>query len=154
MLFSWNYEGKFLQDYPKAGQGTITNWFCYAVRDGAKTPREVLSQVEYTVQRKMPVSDDYSLSNDDLATLLEHLTDPEAEDFAAFIIEREALPVDVREKLKAASGATYQQAYMAGQPPTEKQINYLKKLGCKETPTSKAHASQLIDACLRQKEAV
>ena len=154
MLSSWNYEGKFLQDYPKAGQGTITNWFCHAVRDGATTPAEVLSRVEYTVKRKIPVSDSYSLSNDDLATLLEHLTDSEAEDFAAFIIEREALPDDVRERLKAASGATYQQAYMAGQPPTEKQISYLKKLGCAEVPTSKAHASQLIDACLRQKESV
>lgn len=153
MLSSWNYDGKFLLDYPKAGQGTITNWFCYAVRDGAKTPREVLAQVEYTVRRKMPVDERYSLSNGDLERLLEHLLDPEAEDFAAFIIERESLPNDVRERLKAASGATYQQAYMAEQPPTEKQLSYLRSLGCQEVPTTKLQASQFIDQCLRNRRA-
>lgn len=152
MLTNWNYEGKFLQDYPKAGQGTITNWFCYAVRDGAKTVPEVLSAVEYTVQRKMPVDDDYSLSNDDLITLLEHLLNLEAEDFAAFIIERESLPADERERLKSASGKAYQQSYMANEPPTPKQLSYLKYLKCPTVPTSKLQASQLIDEILKAKE--
>ena len=151
MLTNWNFDGKFLMDYPKAGQGTITNWFCYAVRDGAKTVSEVLSAVEYTVQRKIPVDDTYSLSNDDLATLLEHLLDPEAEEFAAFIIEREALPADERERLKAASGKVYQQAYMANQQPTNEQLSYLKYLKCPTAPTSKLEASQLIDALLKEK---
>ena len=104
MLSSWEYDGQFLTRYPRLGQGTVCNWFCYAVRDGAKTVPEVLSQVEYTVRRRMPVHEGYSLSNDDLTALLEHLTDPEAEDFAAFILEREALPHEEKERLKAASG--------------------------------------------------
>lgn len=153
MLSSWEYDGKFLTDYPPNGRGAITNWFCFAVRDGAKTPREVLTQVEYKVRLRMPEYGDYSLSNDDLERLLEHLLDPEAEDFAAFIIEREALPNDVRERLKAASGATYQQAYMAAQPPTEKQLSYLRSLGCQEVPTTKLQASQFIDQCLKNRRA-
>lgn len=153
MLTNWNYDGKFLADYPKAGQGTITNWFCYAIRDGAKTPAEVLSNVEYTIRRRIPVGDGYSLSDDDLYALLDHLADPEAEDFAAFLIEREALPVDVREKLKAASGANYQQAYMANQEPTEKQLSYLRSLKCTQVPNTKLEASQLIDQMLKAKKA-
>lgn len=152
MLTNWNFDGKFLADYPRAGQGTITNWFCYAVRDGAKTPSEVLSTVAYTVQRRIGVNQNYSLSDADLLTLLEHLTDPEADEFAAFIIERESLPADERERLKAESGKTYQQAYMANEPPTEKQVSYLKYLKCATVPTSKLEASQLIDEILKAKK--
>lgn len=152
MLTNWNFDGKFLADYPKAGHGTIANWFCYAVRDGASTVDEVLSAVEHTVLRKIPVDDTYSLSNDDLATLLEHLLDPEAEEFAAFIIERESLPAEERTRLKAASGTEYQKAYMANEPPTEKQIDYLKALKCATVPASKLEASQLIGEILKKKK--
>ena len=118
MFTKWEYDGQFLKRYPKLGQGTICNWFCYAVRDGARTVSEVLSNVEHTVRRRMPMRDGYSLSNDDLEALLEHLLDPEAEDFAAFILEREALSPEEKERLKADSDKQYQQAYMAEQPPT------------------------------------
>ncbi len=152
MLTNWNFDGKFLVDYPRAGQGTITNWFCYAVRDGQTTVSGVLSAVEYTVRKRMPVSDGYSLTDDDLTILLEHLLDPEAEEFAAFILERESLPPEERERLKAASGKIYQQEYMASEQPTAKQLSYLKYLKCETVPASKLQASQLIDEILKAKK--
>jgi len=111
----------------------------------------VLSAVEHTVRKRMPVSDGYSLTNADLTMLLEHLLDPEAEEFAAFILERESLPPEERERLKAASGKVYQQEYMASEQPTEKQLSYLKYLKCAIVPTSKLQASQLIDEILKKR---
>jgi len=151
MLSSWNYDGKFLTRYPQNTQSTISNLFCHAVRDGMKTVFQVLGEVEYQARRRKGKHNQSYLTDEWLDVLIEHLSDEEAEDFAAFIIERENLTLDEKTKLKEQSGVQYQQQYMAEQPPTDKQLKYLKSLGCETVPETKLEASQLIDQYLKTK---
>lgn len=144
----WEYDGPFLNWYPKNAQGTVANWFCYAVRDGVKTIHGVLQMVEYHARRKSATD---AMTEEVLAQLIDDLGSQEAEDFAAFILWRESLPAEEKARLKAESETQHRNAYMAQERATVKQLSYLKALGCKVIPASKLEASQLIEEFLSKK---
>jgi hypothetical protein len=50
---------------------------------------------------------------------------------------------------KSLRGARYREEWMATQPPTERQLAYLRRLGWTGPVVSKAEASQLIDERLK-----
>ena len=154
MLSSWDYDGQFLSRFPQPAHNVITQLFLRAIRDGQTMPLSVIARVKEITEEELEFGGWPSFLPSEIRVFLESLDDVEAQDFAAFLLERESLSPEEKARLKSAKQSQHVAARMTSQPPTEKQINYLKKLGCKETPTSKAHASQLIDACLRQKEAV
>jgi hypothetical protein len=146
----WDYDGEFLTWFPKAAQSTIANWFCYAVRDGAANVNQVLQQVEYKAMRRLNHPTE-AITSDVLGDLIKNIGCPEAEDFAAFIMEREALSPEEKEQLKASNDTGYRNAYMANEEPTAKQLSYLKSLGCKNAPASKLEASRMIDSLVKAK---
>lgn len=144
---TWEYEGEFLNQFPKDYRGAIGHMFCQRIREGARTPQEVIRNL------RMLFQDGHThwgrLSPAALALIRSNaLRTAMAEEFAAFLIERESLPHEERQKLKRdfqiRNGADFARQAMAEQPPTEKQLKYLKALGCKETPRSKLEASDLI----------
>lgn len=140
----WEYEGTFLDQFPANYRGAVGNEFCKVIRDGAETPKEVLVAVCNKQTR-------YGRPSELGELILRKgvLNSEGAYEFAEFLLEREALPADVRHRLKekarAKSAAMYARPIMAEQRPTWKQLHYLESLGCKEIPTSKLHASELID---------
>lgn len=148
----WDYDGVFLTWYPRAAQGTVANWFCYAVRDGATLRHQVLQQVEYQAMRRRGRATE-AMTEEVLAQLIGDLCSEEAEDFAAFILWRESLSAEEKERLKSAGGASHRDNYMAQEPATEKQKKYLKSLGCPTVPQSKLEASRLIEEHLSKKRA-
>lgn len=152
MLSSWDYDGQFLSRFPQPAHNVITQLFLRAIRGGQTMPLSIIANVKDRAEESLQYGGWESFEPSDIRVFLKSLDDVEAQDFAAFLLEREALSPEEKTRLKSAKQSQHAVAYMADQPPTEKQISYLKKLGCAEVPTSKAHASQLIDACLRQKE--
>lgn len=141
----WEYDGQYLVQFPKLAHGTIANYFCYAVRDGFTGVGGVLSNVEFQARRRIGRVEGCAVNDEVLETLIASLGSEDAEDFALFILWREQLPPDERTRLKEVSGTTYRNGYMAQQPATEKQIKYLRALGCQAVPQSKLEASQLIE---------
>lgn len=143
---TWDYQGEWLNQFPQNTRSTIMNLFCYAVRDGCETDMEVLQRVEYQALRRRGRNNSSYLTDEWIGRLVEALLQEEAGDLANHILWRERLPQADRERLKAEAGKSHIAAYMSQQPPTEKQLKYLRSLGCKETPKSKQEASEWIDA--------
>jgi hypothetical protein len=65
--------------------------------------------------------------------------------YAGWVITWERLPLEVRDREKKARGATYREEWLRQQKPTEKQLEFLRVLGCSAVPESKAQASEWID---------
>jgi hypothetical protein len=143
---NWDYQGDWLNYFPRNTHSTIINLFCYAVREGCETEMEVLQNVEYQARRRRGRNNSSCLTDEWIDKLVIQLLDEEAGNLAAHILWRERLPQDERAKLKAKAGSVHVAAYMAQHPPTEKQLSYLRRLGCKETPKSRQEASEWIDA--------
>lgn len=70
--------------------------------------------------------------------------------YAVHILEREQLPLERRKQIKEQSAAQYREQYLKSQPATDKQISYLRALGCKEEVRSKWEAMQLIDKLMKK----
>jgi hypothetical protein len=149
---SWNYEGEFLQKYPRLAQGTVMNLFCYAFRDGARSVTAILQQVEYQARRRMGRNTSEHLTDEWLSVLVEDLLTDEAQNLASFVIWRESLPAEERQALKRTAETAHVAQHMQGQPPTAKQLKYLASLGCTTTPADKYEASRLIDQWLHEKQ--
>lgn len=143
---AWDYQGNWLNQFPQNTRGTIMNLFCYAVRDNCETESEVLQRVEYQALRHRGRNSYSHLTDEWLNKLIDALLQEEAGDLAAHILWRERLPQADRERLKSQASKPHIASYMSQQAPTEKQLKYLRSLGCKETPTSKQEASEWIDA--------
>lgn len=145
MATKWDYEGEYLKQFPRLAQGTVANYFCYAVRDGFKQVEAILSDVEYRAQRHKGRSPDNAVNDDVLNLVIASLENDEARRFAEFILWRESLSLAEKTKLKADSNTVYRNEYLSHQPATDKQKAYLCSLGCTVEPESKTHASQLIE---------
>ncbi len=148
---TWDYQGEWMNRFPQNTRSTIMNLFCYAVRDGHSSPLAVLQQVEYQALRRKGRYSDSCLTDEWLDELVAALEGDEARAVAEHVIWREGLPPEEKARLKAQSGKAYIAAYMADQPPTEKQLHYLRSLGCREAPQSKKEASEWIDQWLNKK---
>jgi|GEM_PF-2252605 len=138
-----------LERFPNARRSYVANTFLYAVRAGARTPGEVLADVEHALSetairsRRWNFTDTIERTEEVYGVLNEH--HDEALAFAAWAIAYEALPLGERERQKAEKGAVHRQAYLEQQPATDKQVAYVRSLGYHGVVTSKAHASELID---------
>jgi hypothetical protein len=138
---------RFLDHFDQCRRSWVTNQFCFAVREGTQTSEMVLAAVNSTIHHRITSS---SYTGDDrrkVVELLDCIRDhPEdALVFAQLIISREAVPTDVRDREKVARSAYHRDAWMATQPPTDKQITYLKQPGdVGEVPSNRLEATRLL----------
>ena len=123
--------------------------FCSAVRLGGRTVDAVLTAVRADVESRLRSARRYgdaariqqfSAFRDYLDT--EQVT---ARAYARWILGWESLSIAEKDKVKAEQGAEHRQRWMAEQPATERQIQYLRALGWTAEVSSKAEASELID---------
>lgn len=143
---SFTYEGPFLNNFPQLSRSLIANQFCHAVREGCDNAESVLKWVEMDAVKRIKWAREEAPAAVQamLRYSLKHDRD-ECERFAEFIIAREGLSWEEKDKLKQERGTEYRDQYMDGQEPTEKQLKYLKGLGCSITPKTKLEASKLIE---------
>lgn len=73
----------------------------------------------------------------------------EAIAYAAWIFADEAAPPEERERRKAAQSAEAVRAHMDNMPPTERQLDYLRRMGFSGVVDSRAFAASLIDVYTR-----
>lgn len=135
----------FLDQFALARRSLIANQFFNAVRSGAITSETVLRSVKADALRRMMFPEDRERWNTQrqLVSLLE--TD-EARRYAQEVLDREALPSDVKQKLKTDRSEQYRREYLKAQRPTQRQLLFLKSLGCEVVPANRLEASDLIEA--------
>lgn len=141
----WDAPNNYVMQFNPNFRGIIGHLFCNAVRHGCDDVQSILDWVEQDcMTRENPVYRD----------VINTLYDGEAWDFAQHMLDRESLPREEQIRLKNESKASNQfvKARMADDVPTDKQLAYLKVLGCKTVPTSKLEASDLISQFKASKE--
>jgi hypothetical protein len=146
----------FLSHFPANKKGTIANLFLSPIRRRVIVPGLVVEAVVHELYQRLenpaPWASEAYL--DDAAHASQVIQDHrlEAIAFAQYYIEYEQLPYTERQALKAQRGDEHRAAWMAAQPPTEKQLGYLRKLGyAGPAPASKADASAEIDRLLARR---
>ncbi len=139
---------KFLDYFGRYERSEIKGRFLRAVREGASTCAEVVESVtevcscqQESAKRRRNGSDSEKLER--LAeALIAHPDDALA--LAENALWSESLPPDERRRQKEERSVPYRLAYMAGEPPTDKQIAYLRSLGYVGKVASKLDAKHLI----------
>lgn len=129
----WDYEGDYLEQFDRNYRGAIGNVFCLGVRLEPENPLKYVH--------------DYCVDHDHMPIyqqVMDTLTTDGAKDFLAFVERREALPPDVKYQLKIEGKEKGLRTRMAGDAPSEKQLGYLRSLGCRTVPATKLEASDLI----------
>ena len=132
----------FLEHFEQARRSLIANMFCRAVRDGAETVDAVISSVKGDAQRRLLTGDREQQTTQRL--LLSLLDGQEALAFAQRTLEWEKLSFDQKDLIKRARAEEYKRLSMRARPATEKQLSFLRALGCHTTPSHRQHASELI----------
>jgi hypothetical protein len=143
---------EFLDRFPPSQRGWLGSEFNIAVRDGARTVEEVLVAVRSKTLARL---DDLQLPLkrcELLKAFLIALDEPDAEAYGQYVLTYESLPAGERDKIKLARNEEYKNAYLAGQQPTVKQLDYLRALGCPDVPHNRAEASILIDRWRTRRE--
>ena len=142
----------FLEHFDPLERSMVMNSFLFAVRGGAAHPVDVIDWVRRTAGDKAMGASQYGgHAGWSKAIKLSRTigqNPEEATALAEYALEYESLSPEEKDKRKqqrAHIGAT---EWMSTQPPTLKQLAFLSKLGSREQPRDRAHASQLIDSLL------
>lgn len=130
----------YLAYFPPEQRSTAANSLLEAVRAGCSEPHQVVGYALEKAARRTWNEAAHTLR------LLAEL-DPEALLAGArWALWWESLPYAERQRLKAERSEPVIERWMAGQPPTEKQLRYLHNLGYRgPTPANRLEASKLID---------
>jgi hypothetical protein len=144
----------WLEHFAPERRSGVANLFHQVHRAGAATPPLILHDVRQGVRRRLQsqyCSPDRAAH---LALVLEALdcAHDAALAYAEEVIAWNRLPQPERDTIKAERRREYQQTHMRAQPPTSKQISFLRALGdLGPDPANRAAASALIDALLKRK---
>lgn len=139
-----------LEHFPQPRRSAIANLFLNEVRRGAgETPEQVRVAVMMELTDRLRRAANYQWA-DEYTRVAEfirilHAHEPAARQYAQWALDWESLPPEERERQKGERSAQHLSAAMDRQPPTEKQVGYLRKMGYDGPIDSKAHAAALID---------
>ena len=137
-----------LDSFAERERSLVANIFCHAARAGAQTPAAVLAAVRSDVEHRIRSA---PYQRDQMVRLRNLLDTDDAQAFARWVLTWEALSFAEKDRIKQQRGAEHRQRWMATQPPTERQVKYLRVLGYQGEVESKAQASELIDRLLRSR---
>jgi len=139
----------FLSLFPGNVKSHISNIFFEAVRRGSKTPEQVLFSVMTKGIVRLKTAIQFNNGRDEVKfkLLLQNLEkyQPEARAFALYCLSWESLPHEIRETDKRKRAEHYRSKWLDTQEATQKQRDYLKKLGWTGCVISKQHAGKLIE---------
>jgi hypothetical protein len=138
-----------LPHIPERQRGPVMNYFLRPVRAGLVNPaaivRSVIAAMRRDLQQRHQWRSAAELDPFRQALLAVMAHPSEALALAQESIAHERLPDTEKQQRKAARAEAGRQAYMVSQPPTDKQIAYLRGLGVATAPANRLQASELID---------
>lgn len=112
-----------------------------------QNPKRLLDKISFVIDERLR-GKGYK-RKDVLCKLKSFLSVDEALGYAQYVIKWEQIPIDKRSHLMRERQEHFQkqriEKSMGSSEPTPKQISYLRNLGCTITPTSRLHASHLIE---------
>ncbi|CAN6211702.1 unnamed protein product [Urochloa humidicola] len=112
-----------------------------------QNPKRLLDKISFVIDERLR-GKGYK-RKDVLRKLKSFLSGDEAFDYAQYVIKWGQIPVEKRSHLTRERQEHFQKQRiensMGSSEPTAKQISYLRNLGCTITPTSRLHASHLIE---------
>lgn len=140
----------FLAHFPQNKRGTIANWFLRPIREHADDPQIVVSCVLADLYRRLENAWASEKALADASAAIEIIQEHRAEAlaFAAYYVAYERLPDAERAASKEHERQGHKDAWMTGQPPSDRQLTYLRSLGYAGTPASMREASEAIDRLL------
>ncbi|XP_014513588.1 ATP-dependent DNA helicase SRS2-like protein At4g25120 [Vigna radiata var. radiata] len=143
-----NSGNDFLRRFSVEDRSIVSHLFHqWAKKKAFQDPKRLLDKVSFVIDERLRQK--RNKNKDLLNTLKPCLSCDEAFQYAQYVLRWEQIPADkrahlMREKQEHFLKLKIENA-MGSATPTVKQISYLKKLGCTVTPTSRLHASHLIE---------
>ncbi|KAK7278542.1 hypothetical protein RJT34_23572 [Clitoria ternatea] len=143
-----NNGSNFLRRFCVEDRSVVSHLFHqWAKKKAFQDPKRLLDKVSFVIDERLRQKK--NKNKDLLNTLKSWLSCDEAFQYAQYVLRWEQIPADkrahlTREKQEHFLKLRIENA-MGSATPTDKQISYLKKLGCTLTPTSRLHASHLIE---------
>lgn len=138
---------------PSKLHGWLLSWFADGARAGLTETKTILNYVRTKTEKYL--ADPYLTFERFriLKAFIKLLDSPGALTYAQHALNQQKLDPKTRLQLKEAKAEECKQSWLAQQPPTIKQINYLAVLGYRgQPPQNKLEASTLIDKLLNQNE--
>ncbi|PIM99621.1 DNA helicase [Handroanthus impetiginosus] len=138
----------FLKRFSTEDRAVVSHLFHqWAKKPAFHDPKRLLNKVAFVIDERLRVKK--STHKDVLRELKSCLTSDEAYHFAVSVLKWEQIPAEKRAYLMREKQEHFQKLRienaMSSSEPTSKQIAYLQSLGCTTVPTSRLHASRLIE---------
>ncbi|CAK8571971.1 unnamed protein product [Lathyrus sativus] len=143
-----NNGNDFIRRFNVEERSVVSHMFHkWAKKKAFQDPKRLLDKVGFVIDERLRQKK--NKHKDLLNSLKSRLSCDEAMQYAQYVLRWEQIPADkrahlMREKQEHFLKLKIENA-MGSATPTDKQISYLKKLGCTTTPTSRLHASHLIE---------
>ncbi|KAJ6672119.1 UVRD / RECB / PCRA DNA HELICASE FAMILY MEMBER [Salix viminalis] len=144
-----SYNGNiFIRRFAVEERSVVSHLFHqWAKKQAFQNPKRLLNKVGFVIDERLRVTK--NKHKDVLRALKSCLSCDEAFQYAEYVLRWEQIPADQRAHLMHEKQEHFQKLRiensMSSSAPTSKQIGYLQNLGCTVTPTSRLHASRLIE---------
>ncbi|PWA91794.1 DNA helicase, UvrD/REP type, P-loop containing nucleoside triphosphate hydrolase [Artemisia annua] len=138
----------FLKRFSSEERATVSHLFNHWAKKAAfKKPKRLLDKVSFVIDERLRAKK--TAQKDVLRSLKSCLKSDEAFQFAENVLRWLQIPADKRAYIMREKQEHFQklriESAMDSSEATSKQIAYLQSLGCTTVPTSRLHASRLIE---------
>lgn len=139
---------KFLKRFSLEERSIVSHLFHqWARKQAFQLPKRLLDKISFIIDERLR---NRTYKHKDVLRELKSCLDvEEALQYAQYVIKWEQIPIDQRAHLMREKQEHFQkqriEISMGSSGATSKQIAYLQNLGCTITPTSRLHASRLIE---------
>ncbi|KAK9070417.1 hypothetical protein SSX86_010819 [Deinandra increscens subsp. villosa] len=138
----------FLKRFSSEERATVSHLFHqWAKKAAFKEPKRLLDKVSFVIDERLRVKK--TAQKDVLRSLKSCLKSNEAFQYAENVLQWLQIPADKRAYITREKQEHFQklriESAMGSSEATSKQIAYLQSLGCTTVPTSRLHASRLIE---------
>lgn len=142
------YGNSFLKRFIVEDRAVVSHLFHqWAKKPAFQDPKRLLDKVGFSIDERLRVKK--STHKDVMRELKSCLKCDEAFQYAQYVLRWEQIPADKRAHLMREKQEHFQKLRienaMGSSAPTSKQIAYLQSLGCTVVPSSRLHASRLIE---------
>ncbi|KAL3650379.1 hypothetical protein CASFOL_006782 [Castilleja foliolosa] len=142
------YSTNFLKRFSAEDRAVVSHMFHqWAKKPAFHDPKRLINKVGFVIDERLRAKK--CTHKDVLRELKSCLPSDEAHHFAISVLRWEQIPAEKRAHLMREKQEHFQklriESAMGSSEATPKQISYLQSLGCTKVPTSRLHASRLIE---------